>query len=160
MKLSEKGLKWLIRFYPPLFFQRVWVKKFHENFRGVDVVIVNSIFNRNYNASIFGGTIFAAADPFYPILIDQIFKHKGYNTVVWLKNGSVKYIKPARTNLTFTITLSEQEIEETERLLNEKGKYVSTFTVSLYNKQNELCAVIENDVYISDLNFRQNKDEV
>lgn len=160
MKLSEKSLKWLIRFYPPLFFQRIWVRRFHENFRGVDVLIVNSIFNRNYNASVFGGTIFAAADPFYPILFDQIFKHKGYNTVVWLKNGSVKYIKPARTNLTFSITLSELEIEETEKMLNKHGKYVSTFTISLYNKNKEICAIIENDVYISDLNFQQNVGEV
>lgn len=158
MKLSEKTLKWFIRFYPPLFFQRIWVKKFHKNFRGVDVVIVNSLFNRNYNASIFGGTIFSAADPFYPILFDQIFKHKGYSTVVWLKNGSVKYIKPARTNLTFSISVSEKEIEETEKMLNKQGKHISTFTISLYNNEQEVCAVIENDVYISDLNFRQNKD--
>ncbi|HLT42689.1 MAG TPA: DUF4442 domain-containing protein, partial [Sphingobacteriaceae bacterium] len=99
MKASEKALKWAMRFYPPLFFQRIWVKKFHPGFRGVDVTIQSSFLNRNYNSSIFGGTIFAAADPFYPILFDQIFRRKGLKTVVWLKSGSVKYLKPARSKL-------------------------------------------------------------
>ena len=158
MKLSEKTLKWAIRFYPPLFFQRVWVKTFHKNFRGVDVSIFNSILNRNYNSSIFGGTIFAAADPFYPILFDQIFKHKGYKTLVWLKSGSVKYIKPARSALTFSIQLSEQEIADAESMLKKEGKFIAIFTVTFYNKQKEVCAIIENEVYIRDLNFPLNKE--
>src|SRR5690606_5763504 len=73
MKMSERALKWIMRFYPPLMFQRIWVKEFHPEFKGVDVIVLHSLLNRNYNSSIFGGTIFSAADPFYPILFDQIF---------------------------------------------------------------------------------------
>ena len=77
MKVSEKTLKWVMRFYPPFFFQRIWVQRFHPGFTGVDVKISKSLLNRNYNASIFGGTIFAAADPFYALLFDQLFRRRG-----------------------------------------------------------------------------------
>ena len=76
MLVSEKLLKWVMRFYPPLFFQRVWVKSFAPGYRGVTVVIRKSIFNKNYNGTIFGGTSFAAVDPFYPVLFQQILKRK------------------------------------------------------------------------------------
>lgn len=156
MKASEKTLKWVMRFYPPLFFQRIWVKKFHPGFRGVDVIVQNSILNRNYNSSIFGGTIFAAADPFYPILFDQIFRRKGLNTLVWLKSGSIKYVKPARSKLKFSIVLTEETIHQTEALLKKEGKFVSTFHLKLYDINNEICALVDNEVYIRDLNFVHN----
>lgn len=142
-----------MRFYPPLFFQRIWVKRFHPGFRGIDVVIYKSIFNRNYNASIFGGTIYAAVDPFYPILFDQILKNKGFKTLVWLKSGSVKYIKPARSNLNFTIQLSDDEIKEAEEMILSTGKFVGSYHITLYNQQQEACAWMESEVYVRDLNF-------
>lgn len=153
MKISERALKWAMRLYPPLFFQRIWVKKFHANFTGVDVKVYISLLNRNYNSSIFGGTIFSAADPFYPILFDQIFRKKGIKTQVWLKSSSVKYIKPARTSLNFSIQLNDEEVKQAELELNNEGKYVAKFTVNIYNKQHETCAIVENEIYIRDLNF-------
>jgi hypothetical protein len=156
MKTSERTLKWVMRFYPPLFFQRIWVKRFHSGFRGVDVIVINSLLNRNYNSSIFGGTIFAAADPFYPILFDQIFKRKGFKTQVWLKSGTIKYLKPATSKLKFSIILTEEDIDKTEKTLENEGRSVSTFHLKLYDANNEICALIDNEIYIRDLNFKYN----
>ena len=78
MNVSPKTLKWLLRFYPPLFFQRIWVVKFGEDFTWVEVKINKSILNINYNKTLFGGTIFSASDPFYAILFDQILQKKGF----------------------------------------------------------------------------------
>lgn len=157
MKASENTLKWIMRFYPPLFFQRIWVKRFHPDFKGVDVKVSSSLLNRNYNSSIFGGTIFAAADPFYPILFDQIFKKKGYRTQVWLKSGRINYLKPARSTLSFTITLSDEDIEKAEEALKNQGKYVSIFHLVLYNESQEVCAQVESEVYLRNLNFSAKK---
>ena len=156
MKTSERTLKWVMRFYPPLFCQRIWVKKFHPNFRGVDVVILNSLLNRNYNSSIFGGTIFAAADPFYPILFDQIFKRKGFKTQVWLKSGTIKYLKPAKSKLRFSIAITEEIIDKSEQILKTEGRFVSTFHLKLYDINNQVCALVDNEIYIRDLNFKDN----
>lgn len=149
-----------MRFYPPLLFQRIWVKRFHPEFKGIDVVIYKSIFNRNYNASIFGGTIYAAVDPFYPILLDQILKRKGFKTLVWLKSGSMKYIKPARTHLSFSIQLSEGEIKHAEEMIVSEGKFVGSYHVTVYDQQQEPCAWFESEVYVRDLNFHLEKKKL
>lgn len=155
MRVSENTLKWGMRFYPPLFFQRIWVRKFHKDFYGVDVKIHRSLLNRNYNGSIFGGTIFSATDPFYAILFDQILQRRGYHTLIWLKSAQIDYKKPARKNLYFSITISPNEIHEAEEILNTVGKHVISFEFDLIDKDGMLCATVKNEVYIRNINFRK-----
>ena len=159
MKVSEKTLKWAMNVYPPLLFQRIWVKRFHKDFLGVDVKISNSVLNRNYNGSIFGGTIYAATDPFYAILFDQLMRRKGYKCRVWLKSASIQYLKPGLTSLYFTIKITDAMIAEAEQALNEHGKFVKAYPMELYNKKGELCATVSNEVYLR-LKFPGEKQRV
>ncbi|GAB3904532.1 PaaI family thioesterase [Mucilaginibacter boryungensis] len=147
MPISENALKWAIRFYPPLFFQRIWVKSFAKGFKGVEVKVSKSIFNKNYNNSIFGGTIFSAADPFYPLLFHQIFLRRGHNVIVWLKSAQVQYLKPAHKNLHFSISIDDATILEAEQILLSEGKFIRTFTIEIFNNDNELCATVQSEAY-------------
>lgn len=151
MALSENTLKWGMRFYPPLFFQRIWVQKFDKDFRGAKVKIIKSIFNTNYNNSIFGGTIFAASDPFYALLFDQILRKRNLKTRVWLKSAQIKYLKPGRSDLYFTIQLTEEQIQEAETALRTIGKFVKAYPTEIVNKEGEVCASVVNEVYIRNL---------
>lgn len=151
MVVSENTLKWAMRFYPPLFFQRIWVQKFDPEFRGVSVRICRSFLNMNYNNSIFGGTIFSGTDPFYALLFDQILRKKGYKTRVWLKSASIQYLKPGRSDLYFHISLTEADIAEAEEVLNTAGKFVKIFPIELLNNKGELCATVQNEVYVRNL---------
>lgn len=153
MTVSEGLLKWIMRLYPPLFFQRIWVKKFDGGFRGVRVKINKSFLNKNYNHSIFGGTIFAAVDPFYPVLFHRIFTLKGYDIRAWSKSSGVLYLKPGRTDLFFDIRISEQEIAEAEDILNTVGKYLRNFPIDVYNTKGEVCVTLINEIYMRNLNF-------
>ncbi|RZK48254.1 MAG: DUF4442 domain-containing protein [Pedobacter sp.] len=148
MIVSEKTLKWALSLYPPLLFNRIWVKQFHPDFRGVDVVIVNSFLNRNYNGSIFGGTIYAATDPFYAILFDQLMQRKGFKVRVWLKSASIQYLKPARTNLYFSLKVTDEMIAEAEHALLTEGKFVKAYPMELYDATGLLCATVQNEVYL------------
>jgi len=146
-------LKWAMRLYPPLFFQRIWVIKFDKGFKGVKVKIAKSILNKNYNNAIFGGTIFSAADPFYPILFHQLLIQKGYKLKVWSKSSTIHYLKPGSGNLYFTITLTDAEIEHAEMLLNTEGKYMVHHPIDIYNKDGEMCVSVTIEVYLRNLNF-------
>lgn len=148
MIVSERTLKWALCLYPPLFFQRIWVKRFHPGFRGVDVKISNSFLNRNYNGSIFGGSIYAATDPFYAILFDQLMQRSGFKVRVWLKSASIQYLKPGLTSLYFTLVVTDEMIAEAKASLNTTGKFVKSYPMELYNKQGELCATVQNEVYL------------
>jgi acyl-coenzyme A thioesterase PaaI-like protein len=153
MVVSERMLKWAMRFYPPLLLQRIWVVKFDKGFKGVQVKIIKSILNKNYNNAIFGGTIFSAADPFYPVLFHQLLIQKGYKLKVWSKSSSIHYLKPGASNLYFSITLTDAEIEHAEMILNTEGKYMSHHPIDIYNKDGEICVSVMNEVYLRNLNF-------
>lgn len=151
MVVSENTLKWAMRFYPPLLFQRIWVKKFHKGFTGVDVKISKSLLNINYNRSIFGGSIFSASDPFYALLFDQILQRRGYKVRVWLKSAEISYLKPGRTTMYFQITLTEDDISEAENILKSNGKFIKSFPIEIKNQQGEICAMVANEVYVRKL---------
>ena len=159
MIVSERTLKWAMCLYPPLFFQRIWVKKFHPDFRGVDVKIINSFLNRNYNGSIFGGTIYAATDPFFALLFDQLLQRRGFKVRVWLKSGSIQYLKPGLTSLYFTIKITDEMIAEAESTIKENGKFIKTYPIELFNIKGELCAKAMNEVYLRQI-FPGEKQEV
>lgn len=160
MLVSENVLKWVLRFYPPLLFQRIWVIRFAKDFRGVRVKVNKSLINNNYNHSIFGGTIFAAADPFYPLLFHQILIHKGYQVRVWLKSAQINYLKPGRTDLFFDINIAEDDIAEIEEVLNTNGKHVKAYPIEMFNKEGELCVSVLSEIYIRNLNLTETHNTV
>jgi len=156
MLASENLLKWAIRFYPPLFFQRIWLVKIEKDFRGAEVRINKSFWNRNYNNSIFGGTIFSAADPFYAVLFYQIFTHKGYKIRGWAKSSEIKFLKPSFTGLSFKIRINDAQIAEIEQVLNTVGKYTGTYPIEIYDKNGVNVASVMNEIYIRNLDFTDN----
>ncbi|MET4137764.1 DUF4442 domain-containing protein [Pedobacter sp. UYP1] len=156
MIVSERTLKWGLRFYPPLLFQRIWVKKFHQGFRGADVKIYKSLFNKNYNGSIFGGTIYAATDPFYALLFDQLLQRQGFKIRVWLKSASIQYLKPGRSALFFTIIITDEMLNDAIEALNTSGKFVKAYPMEIKNSAGEVCATVMNEVYVRNLHSGEN----
>lgn len=146
-----------MRFYPPLLFQRIWVKRFGKGFRSVEVKISKSIVNLNYNRSIFGGTIFTASDPFYSLMFDQILKRKGYKVRVWLKSASINYLKPGRSNLYFTISLRDEDIAEACDTLTTVGKFIKAYPIEMYDERGQHCVTVNNEVYIRNLHTGENE---
>jgi hypothetical protein len=148
MLISEQTLKWAMRLYPPLLFQRIWIVKFEKGFTGAKVKIFKSFLNTNYNKTIFGGTIFSAADPFYSILLHQILKRKGFDVKLWLKHSKIDYLKPGTNNLYYSINLSDDEINEAIENLKASGKFCKTFSVQITNKDGDVRAIVNNEIYI------------
>lgn len=154
MKISENALKWLMRIYPPFLFQRIWVRKVHRGFSGVDVKINRSLFTTNLGNSIFGGTIFSAADPFYALLFGQMARHKGLRVTVWLKSAEIQYLKPGKTDLHYSILITPGMANEAMTILQQEGKYVKAFPIEIFDRSGTLCAVVSNEIYMRNLDFQ------
>lgn len=148
MEVSANRLKWALRLYPPLLFQRIWVKKIEKDFRAVHVKIFRSPFNLNYNRSIFGGTIVSAADPFYPVLLHQVLSDKGLKTKIWVKRSEAEFLKPAFEDLFLKISLEEAEIDALLMEAENTRGVVKTFSTEIVNAQGELCCLVRSDIYI------------
>lgn len=154
MKLNPSSLKWLLRFYPPFFFQRIWIKKVNKGFKGIDVKIYKSSLNINSNKTVFGGTIFSALDPIHSILLDQIFQANGLKrTVAWLKSARIEYLKPGKTDLQYSLYLEDKDIADAFEEIKKRGKVIKTFTTAVYDKNGVKCAICHNEIYIRNLDF-------
>lgn len=148
MNVSENRLKWAMRLYPPLLLQRIWVQSIHKGFRGADIKINRSLVTLNFGKAIFGGTIYAATDPFHAMLFGQILNHKNYHVTVWLKSASIQFLKPARTDLYYRILITDEMVAEAEAGINNDGVFVKTYRIELFSKKGDLYAVAKNEIHV------------
>lgn len=105
--------------------------------------INRSLITLNFGKAIFGGTIYTAIDPFYAMLFGQLLKHKGYHISVWLKNASIQYLRPGRTDLYYRITITDEMINEVEEALNKNSVFIK-----IYSKTGDLYTIAKNEIYI------------
>ena len=142
-----------MRFYPPLLFQRIKVQGFEKGYKGVSVKISKSFLNRNYNNSIFGGTIFSAADPFYPVLFYQVLTRRGYQIKAWSKSSAIRYRKPCKTDMHFSINLKDEDFAACEQQLNTTGKFRMAYPIDIYDQDSKLCVSLLSEVYVRNINY-------
>lgn len=148
-KITPTNAKWLLKFYPPFFFNRISILDVSPDFTAVNVKVKKSLMNMNMAKTIFGGTMFSAADPFIAIMFWQIFAIRyNQNIVVWLKSAEIIYKKPATTHLFINFKISEAEILNAKEVIETKGKFVAEHQVELKNTKGEVCAIVNLKSYL------------
>ena len=138
--------KWLMNLYPPLIVNRISVKRISGDYKLVEVRVKKSILNRNLQKSIFGGTIFSAADPFHALMYWQIFKMRGVHCEAWLKRAEIQYLKPANSDLRLLFEISDDDIEIVNAQLEERGKAEMVHETAILNNKNETIAFVRSTI--------------
>ena len=146
--LSERQGRWLLNLFPPLFFQRIRVVEFAQGYRSCRVRIRRSLLTRNLNGSLFGGTIFSAADPIYAVMYWQIFARLGERVQAWFKSASIRYVKPAASDLTLEFLLPDREVDQARAALDRDGRFARAYRTEAVDRDGEVCAVIDTEVYL------------
>jgi hypothetical protein len=100
------------------------------------------------NGTIFGGSLFSAADPFYAIMYWQIFERKGMKVLTWLKTAQIQYLRPANEKLYIDFKLTDEDIEEAIAALMEHGRYKKTHDIQFVNSKGEVFVKAQNEVYL------------
>jgi len=116
------------------------------DWREVQVRIPLSWRTRNYVGTIFGGSLYAAVDPFYMIML---MKNLGPDVVVWDKAASIRFRKPGRGLLKACFRLEEAELADIRRLLMEQPKVDRTYMVHLVDGAGLVHAEVEKVIHIS-----------
>jgi acyl-coenzyme A thioesterase PaaI-like protein len=145
---SERRFKLALNLYPPFLFGRTRVVRIGRDFRSCTVRVKPSFLTRNLQGSIFGGTIFSAADPFHALLYWQVFAHRGLRVQAWLKSARIEYRRPASSDLTFEFALSEEDIEEAQAALDRDGRFAKIFRTEAIDRGGQVCSVIHTEVYL------------
>ena len=100
---------------------------------------------RNYVGTIFGGSMYAAVDPIYMIML---IKRLGPGYTVWDKAASIRFLRPGRSALTATFTLDAAELERVRQRLRAEGRIECTYYVDLVNAAGERCAQCEKLIHV------------
>ncbi len=100
---------------------------------------------RNYFGTIFGGSIYAAVDPFYALML---IKNLGEDYVVWDKAASIRFRRPGRETLYARFVLGEDEIRDVRAATADGTPSDRRYTVNLRTAAGEVCAVVEKVVYV------------
>ena len=117
-----------------------------SDWREVRVRLPLSWRTRNYVGTIFGGSLYAAVDPFYMIMLMQ---NLGPEVVVWDKAASIRFRKPGRTPLNATFRLDEAELMELRRLLLDQPKVDRTYLIQLLDAEGVVHAEVEKVIHLS-----------
>lgn len=116
-----------------------------DDFRELRVRIPLNWRTRNYVGSIFGGSLYAAVDPFYMIMLIEIL---GPEYVVWDRAAAIRFVKPGRSTLHARFHVPPAETDEIRRLLETSRSVDRVYTVEISDEAGAVHAVVEKTVYV------------
>ena len=138
----------LMNFWLPFFFNRIKIIHVSKDFKEVEVLLKHTFWNRNPNKSLWGGAIFSAVDPFYPIMIKQILLLNNIKTIFLTKSAQVQYLKESKTNILFSFKISSKDISNIKNILSKNGKYDGWHEVYGIDENNKQCIKAKIQVYL------------
>lgn len=128
--------------------------KVSEDLLYVKIKIPLSIKNRNFVGSIFGGSLFSATDPIYMI---QLINILGDNYVVWDKDASIKYKRPAKETVFSEFIFTNSEIENIKNEVSKHGELTLVKNPKIVNKEGIVIAELTKSIYVADKKFYKEK---
>ncbi|HKQ61001.1 MAG TPA: DUF4442 domain-containing protein [Candidatus Polarisedimenticolaceae bacterium] len=146
--LSERQTRRRLNLFPPWLVQGIRIVELGPGFQRCRVRVARSRLTRNLQGTIFGGTIFAAADPVYAILYWQILAHRGVRVQAWLRSASIRYLRPARSALTLDFALSDGDVAAAVAALERDGRFSRTHRVLALDAAGKTCAEADTDVVL------------
>ena len=100
---------------------------------------------RNYVGTIFGGSMYAAIDPIFMLML---IKRLGPEFIVWDKEALIRFKKPGKRKLFAKFLISDQEIETIRHELDLQRSIDRMYLVELVDEDGNVIAEIEKKIYL------------
>ena len=145
ISFGATGMRRLFNWWPPFRAAGIRVREIAPDFRSATVELRMKLLNRNYVGTHFGGSLFSMTDPFFMILM---MKNLGPEYVVWDKQGTVRFLKPARGTVTARFRIPEERVDEARRATANGEKFEPVFRVDIVDEQGVTVADVEKTLHI------------
>lgn len=137
--------------YPPFLFGGVRVISVAPDFLSCRVRVRRGLLNWNLNRTVFGGTLYSAADPIYVLLFWQHFAHRGTALRVWTHSARVSFLAPVRRQVELRFEIDPQTLARAEAALANEGKFVESLGVAGFDPEEQVAVEIETVVHLARL---------
>jgi acyl-coenzyme A thioesterase PaaI-like protein len=142
---KTKFIRWGFNLFPAYWSTGAHITYVASDFREVRIRLPLSWQTRNYVGTIFGGSMYAAVDPVYMLML---IMNLGKDYVVWDKSACIKFKKPGRTALIARFLLDGNELDVIKQELEHVRHVDRTYHVDLTDEQGIVHASVEKVVYI------------
>jgi acyl-coenzyme A thioesterase PaaI-like protein len=142
---STRIIRWGFNLAPVYRGTGAWVTHISADWRDVRIKLPLTLRTRNYVGTIFGGSMYAAVDPFYMIML---MRNLGKGYIVWDKAATIRFRKPGKKTLYARFALDEAELSAIRAELANSRSLDRTYTVTLTDAQGTVHAEIEKVIYI------------
>ncbi len=133
-------VKILFNLYSPLRGAGIRMTYISPDYREIKVEMPLTWWNRNYVGTHYGGSIYSLADPFYMYIL---IKNLGSNFKVWDKSACVYFLKPGRSCLFASFSMTEEEIQNIRERALREGRVLVERTVEIVDEQGEEVAKVD-----------------
>jgi acyl-coenzyme A thioesterase PaaI-like protein len=148
--------RWLMNWYPMYFGTGGKILFWAGDSSEVQLRLKLGMWTYNAVGTIFGGSLFAAADPFYMLMLMRLL---GKNYVVWDKAAHIRFKKPGKVALYAVLKITEGDLQSIKTQVRESGHATKTFSIHWLDKDRVIYAEIERQCYIADKEFYKKRKE-
>jgi acyl-coenzyme A thioesterase PaaI-like protein len=116
-----------------------------------------NIWTRNYVGTIFGGSQFSAADPFFMLML---FNLLGKDYIVWDKSASIDFKKPGKKLCKADFIFTDAELDEIKQQATANGKYEFKKYVEWIDADGQVISKIERTLYVATKIYFKSRNEM
>lgn len=129
-----------------------------DDLQKIEVKLAISYKNKNYNGSIFGGSMFAAVDPIPMVQLLHLLRNE---FVVWDKSAEIFFKRPAKENLYADFEFTDEEIENIKNRVKTEKEITLVKTTYLKDKKREkIFCEVHKTIYVAEKNFYAEKKKM
>ena len=154
--VKSRMLRFLFNHFPAYRRSTGRVSFISSDWMEIHVRIKRNYKNRNYNGTVFGGSIYASIDPIYMLQMIQIF---GKPYVVWDKEAVIKFKRPIKRKAIARFVFTEDDIIRIRETVDREGEYSFNMPVEFVDETGFVYAEIDKMLYIATKKFYKKKIE-
>ena len=144
--IKTKLARWGFNLFPAYLATGARVVSMSEDLREVNIKLPLNWQTKNYVGTIFGGSIYAAVDPVYAVML---MKNLGPEYVVWDKAAKIHFIEPGRETLYTRFVLDAEELAYIETMLDASSSLELEYLVDLADENGKVHASVEKTIHVS-----------
>lgn len=142
--LKTRLMRWRFNFFPAYRGTGARITHIADNWQEAHIKLPLNRKTRNYVGTIFGGSIYAAADPIYMVMFIKLL---GPDYIVWDKAAHIQFKRPGRSTLHAKFKIEPQELNAICEEIDSKGKLERSYRIEFVDEKGKICAVIEKVLY-------------
>lgn len=145
-RLRNRWLRLRFNFFPAFRGTGARVVYIAEDLRAIRVELPLNWRTRNIYGTLFGGSLYAATDPLYALLVKAGL---GKNYIVWDKAGTIRYLKPGRSTLYAECSISDGELADLRARLDAEESVDLDYEIALVDSHGVPHAIVMKTIYVA-----------